>query len=69
MVYKINRQLLSKMLSSLIASPVSSYDFLLKGAGLSPKLLTYLKHNNHMQDKKPVLKEQKNEYYDNSVKG
>lgn len=57
------------MLSSLIASPVNSYDFLLKGAGLSPKLLTYLKHNNHMQDKKPVLKEQKNEYYDNSVKG
>ena len=39
-----------------------------KRAGLSPKLLIHLKQNNHIRDKKLVLKERKNWYYENLIK-
>ena len=42
---------------------------LLKGAGLSRRFLINLKHINRMQDKKLVLKKQRNRYYDNPIKG
>ena len=55
--------------NKIVRISLNSFDLLLKGAGLSPRVLISLKYNDHIRDKKHVLKEQRNRYYGNPIKG